>query len=117
MRTKISIKIIILLPIVGILLAGLFLFGLFILYKVIQEPDFIGFIVGFMFLWMSTGLGILLFDEFRSFEIKNKTLIIRRILSGKKTTIELSNVRFTEYDWGEINWIIMNGILIQYEVV
>jgi len=115
MKTKIGIKLIILLPILGILLLGFFLFGLFIIYKTIHNPELIGLIAGLMFLWLSVGFSTLLLDELRSFEIRNGTLIIRKTLLGNKTLVELSKVKYSEYDWGEMYWTKMNGILLQFD--
>jgi len=68
-----------------------------------------------MFLWLSVGFSTLLLDELRSFEIRNGTLIIRKTLLGKKTLVELSKVKYSEYDWGEMYWTKMNGILLQFD--
>ena len=95
---------------------GIFVFGLLILYKTYQNPEFIGLIGGMLFLWMSIGIGSLLFDELRNFEIKGQKLIIRKPLLLNKTEIDISQVKYAEYNWGEsMYWNKMNGILIQID--
>ncbi|MDP2692029.1 MAG: hypothetical protein Q8O88_00135 [bacterium] len=113
MKTKISIKLIILLPIFGLLLVGVFVFGLFILYKIIQEPNFIGLIAVSMFLWMSIGFSYMLFDKIMSFEINNGILTTRKIFTRKEVKTELSKIKYKEYDWGEMYWTKMKGIIIK----
>ncbi len=95
---------------------GIFVFGLLMLYKTYQNPEFIGLIGGMLFLWISIGLGSLLFDELRNFEIKGQKLIIKKPLLFKKTEIDISRVKYSDYDWGEgMYWNKMNGILIQLD--
>jgi len=69
MKTKFSNRIIILSPILIILLLGLFTFGRLALYKTIEKPEFIGFLVSYMFIWLSLGFIFVLINELRSFKL------------------------------------------------
>ena len=113
MKTKFSIKILILLPILIILLLGLFTFGLLALQKTIEKPEFIGFLVSYMFIWLSLGFIYILINELRSFEIKNGKLIMTKFLIGKTTELDLQSIKYKDYDWGRIYGTKMKGILIQ----
>jgi hypothetical protein len=113
MKTKFSIKIIILLPILIILLLGLFSFGLLVLQKTIEKPEFMGFIVSYMFIWLSLGFISVLINEFRSFEIRNEKLIMTKPLIGKKTEIDLRSIKYKTYDWDRMYGTKMEGILIR----
>ena len=115
MKTKISIILIVLLPILILVLLAFFLFGLFSLYKTVREPDLMGLVISLMFIWFSAGISSLLFNEFRSFELKNRTLLIREILSGRTTETDLSKVKYKEFDWGEMYSIKMKGILLKID--
>lgn len=113
MKTKFSIRILILLPILIILLLGLFTFGLFALQKTIEKPEFIGLLSSYMFIWLSLGFISVLINELRSFEIKNGKLIITKFLIGKKSELDLQNIKYKTYDWGRMFGTKMEGILIR----
>jgi len=115
MKTRFSNKLIILYPILGLFLLAFLLFGLLIIYRTIQEFDFMGLIVGSVFLWMSIGFGSLLIDKVIRFEISNGTLIIKYVLTGRMIKTELSNVKYKEFDWGEMYWTKMKGIVIKID--
>ena len=116
MKTKNSLRINVLMPITLALLTGIFAFSLLVFYKTYQNPEFTGLIIGLLFMWVSIGIGSVLVDEIKTFEIKGQKLIIRKPLLLNKTIKDISHVKYTEYDWGEsVYRTKMNGILIKID--
>ena len=115
MKTKFSIKIIILSTIILSFLIGLLTFGIIVLFDTIEKPEFIGFTASYMFIWMSLGFISFIINELRSYEIQNGKLITTKTLLGKKTEFELNKVKWLEYDWGGMGWTKEDGIFIQTE--
>jgi hypothetical protein len=115
MITKTSIRLIILLILSGLFIIGFITLGLFLLYKtIISSNDLILSLSGVLFIWIGLGYYTLIAGTIKTIEINNGLLIIRKPLLRKYVEIELSSIKYLDFEW-QMTWSTVRGILIKLD--
>ena len=115
MKTRHSIRFILLLTIIGILILGLIIFGFSILYDTtIIEFDLTGIFGGLIFVWMGLGYLVLMIDKIKIIEIKDNIFIIRKPLINIYHECSLKKLYVTKFK-EEMAWNTITGILIKLD--
>lgn len=69
---------------------------------------------GILFLWIGLGYYSLIAGSIKKIEFRNGLLIIRKPLLRKYYEIELSKIKYLDFEW-QSAWCTMRGILIQLD--
>lgn len=115
MKTHYSIRLMFLLTIIGIFISGFISFGFIVIYKSIGTSfDFIGILVGVLFIWLGSGYLTLMVGKIKTIEFRNGILRIRKPLLNRYFESELSKIKYIDFEW-QMTWNTMRGVLIKLE--
>jgi hypothetical protein len=115
MKTKYSIRLIILLTVIGIFISGFVTIGIFVLIKTnATSLNFMGLLTVSLFIWIGMSYIALMIGKIKKLEFQNGNLIIRKPFLNRIAIIELSRIKYHEFEW-EMSWQTMKGILIKLD--
>jgi len=113
MKTRHSIRLLILLTLIAIFIVGLISFGILVTYKsLLTSIDIMGIITGAVFIWMGLGYFILIVGRIKTMELRDKVLIIKKPLLNKRYEIELTKIKYHDFEL-QMTWNTMKGVLIK----
>lgn len=114
-KSKYSLRTILLLSFLGTLLFGLIALGIIFIYMSISRgADYFGLIMGVLFLWMGAGYAAITLNRIKSLRLSGKTLIIKKPLLNRKTDIKLSEIKFLDFE-ESLPLNSMKGIMLKYQ--
>ena len=112
MKSKLSIRLLLLLFISYLLFFSLFFFGFYIFIHNIIGFDIFGILSGILCLWLSSGLLIIISRKIKIISIKSENVIIRPFFSLKSRSYELSNIFYDDFEFETI-YGKTEGIIIE----